>query len=352
MNIKKLGKEMVKHFQSGVSYMIPLVTAAGLLTSLAVIFGGSGVWDQTETFWGVVRMIGQTGLNFIVPMISAYIAYSIADRPGLAPAFITGMIANEMGTGFIGGMFTGLAVGYLVNLLKKMPISPKIMTLKSLIIIPFISTAVVGLVLWYVIGTPITALTESLTAWLTGMSGANAILLGAVLGGMMAFDMGGPVNKIAYAFGVASFSSGGFGASTAMLLAIAIPPFGMFLATILNKKLYSEEEVENGRTAMVMGLVGITEGTIPFAVADPIRVIPSIMVGTAVAGGINGAFGITHETMLSTFMAIPFTSNPLIYVVAIAAGGMVTALMVNTLKLMKYKKEQKKELNTLKQKTV
>lgn len=342
MNIKKLGKEMVNHFQSGVSYMIPLVTASGLLTSIAVIFGGQGVWDQTDTIWGVVRMIGQTGLQFIVPMISAYIAYSIADRPGLAPAFITGMIANEMGTGFIGGMFTGLAVGYLVNLLKKIPIPAQIMSLKSLIIIPFISTAIVGLVLWYVIGTPITAMTESLTTWLTGMSGANAALLGAILGAMMAFDMGGPVNKIAYAFGVASFSSGGFGASTAMLLAIAIPPLGMFLATLLNKKLYSEEEVENGKTAIVMGLVGITEGTIPFAVSDPIRVIPSIMVGTAVASGINGALGITHETMLSTFMAIPFTTNPFMYVVAIVVGGLTTALMVNGLKLMKYNKQQDK----------
>jgi len=159
---------------------------------------------------------------------------------------------------------------------------------------------------------------------------------------MMAFDMGGPVNKIAYAFGVASFSSGGFGASTAMLLAIGIPPFGMFLATLLNKKLYSKEEVENGKTAMVMGLVGITEGTIPFAVADPLRVIPSIMVGTAVASGINGAFGVTHSTMLATFMAIPFTTNPLLYVVAIALGGLTTALMVNALKLLKYNKQQKK----------
>ncbi|RPA65424.1 PTS lactose transporter subunit IIBC [Aerococcus agrisoli] len=343
MELKKLGKEMLRHFQSGVSYMIPLVTAAGLLTSIAVIFGGSGVWDQTDTFWGVVRMIGQTGLNFIVPMISGYIAYSIADRPGLAPAFITGMIAKEMGTGFIGGMFTGLAVGYLVNLLKKMPIPPQIMTLKTLIIIPFISTGVVGLVLWYVIGTPISAMTESLTAWLNSMSGANAILLGAILGGMMAFDMGGPINKIAYAFGVASFTSGGYGASTAMLLGIAIPPLGMFLATLLNKKLYTAEEIENGRTAMLMGLVGITEGTIPFAVSDPIRVIPSIVVGTAVSGAINGAFNITQQTMLSTFMAIPFTSNPVMYIVAIAVGGLVTALMVKTLKQINFKGGNVKE---------
>lgn len=208
MSVKSVGKQLANHFQSGVSYIIPLVTAAGLLTSIAVIFGGSDVGDDTDTFWGVVNKIGQIGLDFIVPMISAYIAYSIADRPGLAPAFITGMLANEMGTGFLGGMLTGLAVGYLIQLLKKIPLPPQIQTLKSLIIIPFISTTVVGLLLWYVIGTPVTAATDAIQSWLNGMSGANAVLMGAILGAMMAFDMGGPLNKIAYAFGVAKLFFG------------------------------------------------------------------------------------------------------------------------------------------------
>lgn len=336
--MKKFGKEVMGHFQSGVSYMIPLVTAAGLLTSIAVIAGGQGVWEQTDTFWGVVRMIGHTGLQFIVPMISGFVAYSIADRPGLAPGFVTGMIANTMGTGFIGGMFTGLACGYLANWLKKMNVPARLITLKSLILIPFITMAVVGLLLWYVIGTPIIALTASLTAWLDGMSGANTAVLAAILGAMMAFDMGGPINKIAYAFGVASFSAGSYAASTAMLLGIAIPPFGMFLATLFNRKLYSDEEVDNGKTAMIMGMVGITEGTIPFAVKDPLRVIPSIVVGTALGCGINGFFGVTHPTMLSTFMAIPFTSNILLYCLSILIGGLTTAFMVNGLKAMSKKK--------------
>ncbi|MDN6640512.1 MAG: PTS fructose transporter subunit IIC [Tetragenococcus sp.] len=336
--MKKIGKEIMNHFQSGVSYMIPLVTAAGLLTSIAVIFGGSDVWDTTDTFWGVVRLIGETGLDFIVPMISGFIAYSIADRPGLAPAFICGMIANEMGTGFIGGMFTGIAVGYLVNYLKRIPMPNQLITLKSLIIIPFLSTGIVGLVLWYVLGTPITAMNEGLTSWLNGMSGADTALLSAILGGMMAVDMGGPINKVAYAFGTASFSSGSYGASTAMLLAIAIPPLGMFLATLFNKKLYSDEERDNAKTAIIMGCVGITEGTIPFAVSDPLRVIPSIVVGSAVACGLNGFFGITHATMLSTIMAIPFTSNVLLYCLSIIVGGLITALMVNALKSLKFRK--------------
>lgn len=343
MGVKKVGKQIANHFQSGVSYIIPLVVAAGLLTSIAIIFGGSNVGDHPNTFWGVLNKIGGIGLDFIVPMISAYIAYSIADRPGLAPAFITGMLANEMGTGFLGGMLTGLAVGYLIQLLKKIPMPAQIQTLKSLFIIPLIGTAVVGLLLWYVIGTPVTAATDAIESWLNGMSGANAAIMGAILGGMMAFDMGGPLNKIAYAFGVASFSSGGYDASTAMLMAIAIPPLGMFLGTLFNKKLYEEDEIENGRTAAIMGLVGITEGTIPFAVKDPLRVIPSIMVGTAVACALNGAFGITHQTMLSTVMAIPFTTNPFLYTIAIIIGSLITAFMVNILKSIHYKKNQTEE---------
>lgn len=331
-NNKNVGKEIMQHFQGGVSYIIPLVTASGLLTSIAVIFGGQDVWDQTETIWGVVRFIGQSGLNFIVPMISAYIAYSIADRPGLAPGFITGLVANEMGTGFLGGMITGLAVGYLVEWLKKMPMSPKVQSLKSIILIPFIATTVIGLGMWYIVGPPITALTIGISGWLESLSGTNAVLLSALLGGMMALDMGGPINKIAYAFGTAAFAEGSYIASTAMLIGIGLPNFGMWLATILNKKLYSEAEQENGKSALIMGLVGITEGTIPFAVADPGRVIPSIVVGTAVGAGINGFFGSTHATMLSTFMAIPFTTNIIGYVISILIGGLVTALMVNFLK--------------------
>ena len=335
---RKFGKDIVKHFQSGVSYIIPLVTAAGLLTSLAVIFGGQEVWDQTDTFWGVVRLIGQSGLQFIVPMISAYIAYSVADRPGLAPGFITGIVANEMGTGFLGGMITGLAVGYFVQLLKKVKVPMNLASLKSIIFIPFVATAVVGILMWYVVGPPITALTNLLTSWLNGMQGTNAVILSALLGAMMAVDMGGPINKIAYAFGTAAFTSGSYVASTAMLIGIGLPNFGMWLATVLNKKLYTEAERDNGKSALIMGIIGITEGTLPFAVADPTRVIPSIVVGTAVGAGLNGFFGGTHQTMMSTFMAIPFVDNMITYVISILIGGLVTALMVNFLKSRKKEK--------------
>lgn len=338
-NNKNIGKDIVKHFQSGVSYIIPLVVASGLLTSLAVAFGGLEVWETTDTFLGVVRMIGHTGLQFIVPMISAYIAFSIGNRVALAPGFITGLIANEMGTGFLGGMISGLAVGYLVAfLLKTIKVPDSILTLKALMIVPTLSTLGVGLLLWYVIGTPIQAMTASLTAWLNGMSGTNAVVLAMIIGAMMAFDMGGPINKIAYAFGTAAFTDGNFVISTAMVMAIGMPPFVMFLATLLNKKLYGEEELESSKTAIIMGLVGITEGTIPFAVKDPLAVIPGIMIGTAITTGLNAFFGVTHTTTLATFMAIPFASNIFLYLIAVIVGGIVGALVVNGIKTLRSNK--------------
>jgi PTS system fructose-specific IIC component len=341
MEYKGGAKRLAGHFQTGVSYMIPLVTAAGLLTSIAVIVGGENVWNETSDIWGNMRLLGQTGLGFIPVIIAAYVAYSIADRPGLAPAFIVGTVANTMGTGFLGGMLVGVLVGYFARWLKKMSMPTRLVTVKSLLIIPFLTTLVVGFVMIYVFGSPIAAATQSLTNWLTGMSDANAVILAVILGAMMAFDMGGPVNKVAYAFGMAAFTSGGYQASTAMLMAIGIPPLGMFVATLLGgKKLYSLSEIENGRTAAIMGCVGITEGTIPFAVADPLRVIPSIMVGTMCGCALNAAFGTVHETALATVMAIPFSSNPLLYTLSILVGIFVTALMVNFLKTVtKHKPE-------------
>lgn len=339
--MKNFFKELGQHFQTGVSYMIPLVTAAGLLTSIAVIFGGQNVWNQTSDIWGNMRLLGQTGLNFIPVIIAAYVAYSIADRPGLAPAFIVGLVASQMGTGFLGGMLVGIMTGYLVEWLKKIPMPVKLTTVKSLLLIPFLATLIIGFVMIYVVGEPITAMTNFLTAWLKGMSGSNAVILAGLLGAMMAADMGGPINKIAYAFGMAAFTSGGYQASTAMLMAIAIPPAGMFLATLLGgQKLYSQQEIENGRTAIIMGLVGITEGTIPFAVADPIRVIPSIIVGTSVGCGLNAAFGTYQKTAMSTFMAIPFSSNWLLYTLAILVGVVVVALLANGLKIITHHKPQ------------
>lgn len=328
-------KKISKHLMTGVSYMIPITIIGGLLASISVIMGGPTVWDQQGTFASVILMYGLAGLKFIVPMIAAYIAYSIADRPALAPAFVCGIVANNMGTGFLGGMLVGLMVGYTVNALKKLNIPVMLRGLQTIIIIPIVTTVVVGLILHYIIGTPIVYLTTVITNWLNNMNGANAILLAIVLGAMMSFDMGGPINKIAYTFGVASFTSGAYIAPTAVFFAISIPPLGLALATLLKPSLFSDEERQNGKSAILMGIIGITEGAIPFAVADPLRVIPSIMLGTCVGTTLVTLFGVTNTTVFSSVMAIPFVDKPLLHVLALLAGVGVTALSVNFLKSLK-----------------
>lgn len=333
MSIRTRGKEISRHFMTGVSYMIPLVTAAGLLTSLGVIIGGQAAWsDGTATFAGTMVMIGTTGLGLIVPIIAAYISYSIADKPGLIPAFVGGMIAGTMGTGFLGGMLVGVITGYFVELLKKMKFPAQLEALKGIIIIPLVATLGIGLLLVYIIGTPISAATASLTDWLNGMQDANAIILAIIIGAMMAVDMGGPINKIANTFGMACFASGIYTTSTYMLTAIAIPPLGLALATFIGKKYFTEEEIENGKSAIVMGIAGITEGAIPYAVADPISVIPSIILGTVVTCGLTAALSLVAPVGLSTIMMIPFVNNPFLYVICILAGVVVTAVSVTVLK--------------------
>lgn len=336
-NVKQFFKDLVGHFQTGVSYMIPLVSASGLLVSLAVVGGGNGVWNQTNNIWGVLRMIGQQGLNFIPVMIAAYIAYSIADRPGLAPAFIVGLVANKLGMGFLGGMVVGVLVGYIVHWAKKIPMPMSLISLKSIFVIPLLSVFFGGLIVFYVFGDPIKGMQDALTNWLTSLGGSNQILVSIIIGGMMATDMGGPINKVAYTFSMAAYTSGGYAISTACFTAIGIPPLIMALAAFMGKKYYNEEEKSNATTALVMGIIATTEGAIPFAVADPIAVIPSCMVGAGLASGVNAMFGTIQKTALSTFMAAPFSSNIVLYSLSIIIGVVVGALMCNLIKKLMHR---------------
>lgn len=321
-----------RHLMTGVSYMIPVVTAGGLILSIATIFGGQGIWTAQGTFLAFIRDLGTTGLGLIVPIIAAYIAYSIADKPGLAPGFIVGSLANKMGTGFLGGIIVGLMVGYFVTQLKKIKFPDSILPLISLVIIPIVATLTCGLVLQYIIGTPIVSLMAILTSFLKGMSGGNQILLAVIIGGMMAFDMGGPVNKVAYTFSLAMYSQKLYMASSAAYLAISIPPLGLALAAALAPKKYTEEEKEAAKSALVTGIGGITEGAIPFALSDPLRVIPACMIGTAVTTGFATAFGVQSKVLLQTVLGIPFANKPFIQILAIVLGVIITALIVNLLK--------------------
>jgi PTS system fructose-specific IIC component len=262
----------------------------------------------------------------------------MADRPALVPGFVGGAVAVEVGAGFLGGLAAGLLAGAVVMGIKRWQVPKAMRGIMPVVVIPLISTLVVGVIMFVVLGAPIAALTEGLTDWLNGLSGANAVLLGVLLGLMMAFDMGGPVNKVAYAFAVAGLSTettASLEIMAAVMAAGMTPPLGLALASTIRKRLFTEPEQEAGRTAWLLGASFITEGAIPFAAGDPLRVIPSIMTGSAVAGGLSMLFGCTLRAPHGGIFVIPLVGNPFLYLVAIAAGAVVTAALVIPLKSTK-----------------
>ncbi|MGL5381007.1 PTS fructose transporter subunit IIC [Clostridium sp.] len=340
-----------KHLMGGVSYMIPVVVVAGLLIAIALAFGGeptaNGLAIPDTSFWKKIEMIGGAGFTFMVPVLSGFIAYSIADRPGLVPGMIGGYIAangsfygSDANAGFLGGIVTGFLAGYIAKGLKSIKVPNMIKPIMPIIIIPIIATLVTGLAFILLLGGPITALFESLTTFLAGLSGASSIVLATILGAMIAFDMGGPVNKVAFLFGVAMITEGRPEIMGPIAAAIAIPPIGMGLATFLGKKHYSQDELDAGKASFAMGLCGITEGAIPFASVDPLRVIPSLMVGSIVGANIAMFSGVAdrvpHGGPIVALMGA--VDGVLMFFVAIIAGSIVTALMVNYLKSLRDKK--------------
>lgn len=280
---------------------------------------------------------GNAAFSLMVPILAGFIAFSIADRPGLAPGMIGGLLASRIGAGFLGGIAAGFGAGYLTAWLKKTIKLPKSLEgLKPVLIIPVLSTLIVGLGMLYVVGKPVAALNSSLTSWLNSMNDTSMVLLGILLGLMMAFDMGGPVNKAAYTFAVSTLSSGQPSVVMAAVMAAGMtPPLGVALATILAKDKFTTEEREAGKAAFFLGLSFITEGAIPFAAADPIRVIPSIMAGSAVASVLSMLFGCTLAVPHGGIFVLPIpnaVSNLFMYLISITAGTLVTALILSTLK--------------------
>ncbi|MCY6959877.1 PTS fructose transporter subunit IIC [Clostridium brassicae] len=342
-----------KHLMGGVSYMIPVVVVAGLLIAIALAFGGqptkSGLVIPDDSIWKKVEMIGGAGFTFMVPVLSGFIAYSIADRPGLAPGLIGGYIAvngsfygSEANAGFLGGIITGFLAGYVAKALKSIKVPNIIKPIMPIIIIPIISTLVTGLAFILILGGPITAIFEGLTKFLAGLSGASSIVLATILGAMIAFDMGGPVNKTAFLFGVSMITAGNPEIMGPIAAAVAIPPIGMGIATFIGKKYYSEDEADAGKAAFAMGLCGITEGAIPFASMDPIRVIPSLIVGSVVGANIavlgKVADRVPHGGPIVALMG--GIDSIIMFLVAIVVGSIITALMVNALKGIKMKKNK------------
>ncbi|MFJ9664501.1 fructose-specific PTS transporter subunit EIIC [Streptomyces sp. NPDC101219] len=342
------GTKLRKWLMSGVSYMVPFVAAGGLLIALGFAIGGYEIneapsvmehflWTEAASWGALLFQIGGVAFGFLVPVLAGYIAYGMADRPGLVPGFVGGAISLTINAGFLGGLAAGLIAGAVVIGIQRVRIPTALRGIMPVVVIPLISSAVVGFLMFVVIGKPIAEAQKAMTDWLNGLTGTNAILLGTLLGLMMCFDLGGPVNKVAYTFAtagiaVASPSDSAMKIMAAVMAAGMVPPLAMALATTVRGKLFNRTERENGKAAWVLGASFISEGAIPFAAADPLRVIPASMVGGAVTGALSMAFGATLRAPHGGIFVVPLIGNPLLYLVAIAAGVVVTAALVILLK--------------------
>jgi PTS system fructose-specific IIC component len=326
-----------KHLMTGVSYMLPFVVAGGLLIALAFAFGGIYVYEAENTFgWALFQIGAPSAFALMVPILAGFIAYSIADRPGIAPGMIGGMLAGSIGAGFLGGIVAGFIAGYSTNWLNKVIKLPSTLAgLKPVLILPLLGAAVTGLLMIYVVGTPVKLVLDALTAWLQGMQQTSALILGLILGTMMAFDMGGPINKSAYAFSVGLIDSELYTPMAAVMAAGMTPPLGLALASMLFKNRFTKDEQEAGKAAWVLGASFITEGAIPFAAGDPFRVIPSIIIGSGVAAAISMVSGCELRVPHGGIFVLPIpnaVTNLPMYIVAILVGTVVTAGMLYALK--------------------
>ncbi|MGG0384259.1 fructose-specific PTS transporter subunit EIIC [Priestia endophytica] len=352
-----------RHLMNGVSFMVPFIVVGGLLIAIALTLGGEktpgGLVIPEGSFWKTIEQIGSTSFTFMVPILAGYIAYSIADKPGLVPGMIGGYIAatgsfygSESGAGFLGGIIAGFLAGYMALGIKKLKVPKAIQPIMPIIIIPVVASLIVGLAFVFIIGAPVAQVFESLTAWLAGMQGSSSILLALILGAMISFDMGGPFNKVAFLFGSAMIGEGNYEIMGPIAAAICIPPIGMGLATFIGKRKFQTSEREMGKAAFTMGLFGITEGAIPFAAQDPLRVIPSVMAGS-MTGAVIAMIGhvgdrVAHGGPIVAVLGA--VDNVVMFFVAVIVGSSVTAIIVNVLKkdMSKVKKpeiEQIKEVS-------
>ncbi|KKD55968.1 MULTISPECIES: PTS fructose transporter subunit IIABC [Paenibacillus] len=334
-----------RHLMNGVSYMVPFIVIGGLLIAIALTIGGEktpgGLVIPDGSFWKTVQDIGSASFTFMIPILAGFIAMSIADRPGLAPGMVGGFIAangsfygSEAGAGFIGGIIAGFLAGYVALGIRKMKVGRALQPIMPIIIIPVLSSLIVGLIFVFIIGSPVAQLFEALTGWLAGMQGTSSILLALILGAMISFDMGGPVNKVAFLFGSAMIGEGNYEIMGPIAVAICIPPIGMGLAAMINKRKFAPAEREAGKATFTMGLFGITEGAIPFAAQDPLRVIPSIMAGSMVGSVIamlgNVGDKVAHGGPIVAVLGA--VDNVLMFFIAVIVGAAVSVILVSLLK--------------------
>jgi len=333
---KKAQGGVYRHLLTGVSYMLPMVVAGGLCIALSFAFGIEAFKQQGTLAAALMQIGGNSAFALMVPVLAGFIAFSIADRPGLTPGLVGGMLAVSTGSGFIGGIIAGFIAGYVAKLISsKLKLPSSMEALKPILIIPLLSTLVVGLAMIYLIGTPVAKILEGLTHWLQTMGTANALVLGAILGAMMCSDMGGPINKAAYAFGVGLLSTQTYAPMAAIMAAGMVPPLALGLATLIARKKFDSTEQEGGKAALVLGLCFITEGAIPFAARDPMRVLPCCIVGGAVTGALSMAVGAKlmapHGGLF--VLLIPGAITPVLgYLLSIIAGTVVAGVAYAFLK--------------------
>lgn len=332
---KKIAREFYTHVMSGVSYMIPFVVVGGIFIAISFMFGiyASDPSSSQYNIWaGFFNEVGgNAAFKLYVPILAGFISWSIADKAGLAPGMIGGMMAVNGGSGFLGGMVAGFLGGYVMRFIVKRTrkIPHTYQGLMSVLFNPLLATLIVGLVMFFILNTPMSELINALTSWLKSMNGANAAVMGALLAGMMASDMGGPINKTASAFGLAMFASKIYGPSAALMVGGMVPPLGIAIATTLFRRKFSIQEREAGKANYVLGASFITEGAIPFAAGDPLHTIPANIIGAAVGGALCMAYGITLQAPHGGVFVIPIACNhPIIYVGCILLGSFVTALVL------------------------
>lgn len=343
---ESIGHQIYKHLMNGVSHMLPFVVGGGILIAIAFLIDGFSVdlnslpADQRANFGTITqgaalfKGIGGTAFGFMLPILAGFIAMSIADRPGLAVGFVGGSIAANGTSGFLGALVAGFVAGYIVNLLKKIfsKLPESLDGVKPVLLYPLLGIFLIGVIMQFVVEPPIGALNTAINNGLNGLNGASAVVLGVLLGGMMAIDMGGPVNKAAYVFGTASIAAGNYNIMAAVMIGGMVPPLAIALATIFFKNKFTAEERKAGPTNFIMGLSFITEGAIPFAASDPLHVLPACAVGSAVAGGLSMVFGCTLMAPHGGIFVVPTIGNPLMYLVALVIGSFIACGLLGLLK--------------------
>ena len=339
---ESFGYQIYKHLMNGVSHMLPFVIGGGILIALAFLFDDYSIdpanFGMNTPFAAFLKTVGGTAFDFMLPILAGYIAMSIGDRPALAVGFVGGMLANNGGSGFLGALLAGFIAGYLIlglkNIFEKLPNSFE--GLKPVLLYPFFGILIIGAIIMFIINPPVAALNNGITNVLNNMGESSRILLGAVLGGMMAFDMGGPLNKAAYVFGTASLANGQFEFMAAVMIGGMVPPLSIALCTTFFKRKFTKKERQSAITNYIMGLSFITEGAIPFAAADPLRVIPACVVGSATAGALSMFFGCALRAPHGGIFVLPVISNPLGYFAALVIGSLLGMIVLALLKKSKY----------------